>query len=52
MEEVITQSLQADTGRETADVIDGSERTDMTTQGFQANTGRETARGVEGAQEQ
>ena len=52
MEEVITQSLQADTGRETADVIDGSEGTDMTTQGFQANTGRETMRGAEGAQEQ
>ena len=52
MEEVSTQSLQADIGGETAGVRDGSEETEMTTQGVQADTGRETASGLEGAQEQ
>ena len=42
MEDVSTQSLQADIGGETVGVIDGSEETEMTTQGVQADTGRET----------
>ena len=48
MEEVSTQSVQADKGGETAGVTDGSEETEMTTQGFQADTGRENAGGLEG----
>ena len=52
MEEVSTQSLQADIGGEAAGVRDGSEENEMTTQGVQADTGRETASGLEGAQEQ
>ena len=52
MEEVSTQSLQADIGGEAAGVRDGSEENEMTTQGVQADTGRETASELEGAQEQ